>query len=218
MQHHRPSPALVVSTIALVVALTGTAVATNRLLITSSSQIKDGAVTGRDIRKGTITSRNLSSALRRKTLGASSVGAPAPAGATTVAEAHRLLGPESKGGSLEIAQLRLTPGAYAVSAKTTLLPIRTDNGLLETLLRDNKTVVSHCNLDVAGTGDYAAAPVTGPGTLHEATLYTQATRTIDAPGTVTLTCRIDETGWKATNTSIIALRVSGASRTELSRP
>lgn len=217
MKHHRPSPALVVSIVALVVALTGTAVATNRLLITSSSQIKDGAVTGRDIRKGTITSRNLSSALRRQTLTASSVGGPEPA-AATVAEAHRLLGPDSKGGSLEIAQLRLAPGAYAVSAKTTLLPIRTDNGLLETLLRDNKTVVSHCNLDVAGTGDYAAAPVTGPGTLHEATLYTQATRTLDRPGTVTLTCRIDELPWKATNTSIVALRVSGASRVELTAP
>jgi uncharacterized protein YcfJ len=64
----RPSPALIVSIVALVVASTGTAVAA-RVLITSASQlgrnvvttrvIKDGALTGRKIAKRAITRRNL---------------------------------------------------------------------------------------------------------------------------------------------------------------
>jgi hypothetical protein len=64
----RPSPALIVSIVALVVALTGTAVAAG-VLITRASQlgrnvvttraIKDGALTGRKIAQHAITRRNL---------------------------------------------------------------------------------------------------------------------------------------------------------------
>lgn len=57
MKLRRPSPALVISCIALVVACTGTAYAAT--IITSSAQIKNGAVTGADIRKGTIRSTDI---------------------------------------------------------------------------------------------------------------------------------------------------------------
>ncbi len=57
MKLRRPSPALVISCIALVVACTGTAVGAT--LITSSSQIKNGAVTSGDIKNGSVQGADL---------------------------------------------------------------------------------------------------------------------------------------------------------------
>src|SRR4051812_14071321 len=116
MKANRPSPALVVAIIALVVALGGTGVAATKLLITSTSQIRDGVITGKDIRKGTITPRQLSR-LARSGLTGSSAGASSGAGDTAAYEAHRKAGPEqAKGGKATVATLDLAPGVYAVFA------------------------------------------------------------------------------------------------------
>src|SRR3954470_19644132 len=95
----RPSPALVISIVALVMSCGGTAAAA-RFLITSSKQIKNGAVTGADVRDGSLTARDLAAgALPRATDG----------GAAT--EAYRKTGPElPDGGSATVATLDLPAG------------------------------------------------------------------------------------------------------------
>lgn len=218
MQSHRPSPALVVSIIALVVALGGTAVATQRLLITSTSQIKDGAITGKDIRKGTITRSLLSKRLAKSGgLTGSSVGDVTPATGTTAFEAHRQAGPAlTNGGKATVATLDLAPGVYAVFSKVNLAPNVTDAGLLNTLLKSNKTILGSCTLDVAGTGDYSAGALVSPGSQNTLTLSTQVTRTLDQAAPATVTCEAEDAPWRAADASIIAIKLDSSTRSEVS--
>lgn len=212
MQSRKPSPALVISIIALVAALGGTAVAA-KVLITSSSQIKNRTIRGVDLRDGTITSRQISKSTLRNVVG-SSVESD-----TAAIEAHRLTGPDMPtGGSQQVLELALKPGVYAVFAKTTITPSITDDGLLDTLFKDDKTRAAECNLDVSGTGDFATAQIIGPGSQNPATLNLQATRSLSGPGKVTLTCKAaPEAHWQASNSSIIALKVNSSTRTEVGR-
>jgi hypothetical protein len=76
----RQSPALVVATIALCVALTGTAVATTAVLITGK-QIKDGSVTGADIKNGSLGVVDLSKSARGARGAQGIQGVPGPQGA-----------------------------------------------------------------------------------------------------------------------------------------
>jgi hypothetical protein len=70
----RLSPGMVLGTVAVVFACTGSATAGS--LITSG-KIKDGTIRGRDIKKGTITTDRLASSVRRQLL---KTGTPGPAG------------------------------------------------------------------------------------------------------------------------------------------
>jgi hypothetical protein len=214
MHSRKPSPALVVSIVALIVAMGGTAVAA-KVLITSSSQIKNGSIRGVDLKKGTITKSRLSKGTLAS-LNASSSVAP---GDTSATEAHRQTGPDvPAGGPSLVAELALQPGVYAVFAKTTITPFITDDGLLDTLLKDDKTRAAECTLDVNGTGDFATAAIVSPGTTNAATLNVQLTRTIDTPGTAKLTCQTaPQVHWQAANTSIIALKVGSSTRTEAAK-
>lgn len=213
MPSRKPSPALVVSIIALIVAMSGTAVAA-RTLITSSSQIKNGTIRGVDIRSGTITKSKLSrKTVRSLTRPAS--GGGASSGSTQALEAHRQTGPDMpKGGPATVAELALSPGTYAVFAKTTVTPFIPDRGLLDVLLKQNKTIAAECTLDVNGTGDFAISAIVTPASEHPATLNMQLTRTLDAPGKAVLTCEADGIRWAAANSSIIAMKVGATSRTE----
>ena len=75
----RPSPALVVAVVALVAALTGTATAASVLVVKRSSQLANGVVTGKKIKKRTITADRLApGVLRNAAPGAA--GAAGPAG------------------------------------------------------------------------------------------------------------------------------------------
>src|SRR4051794_41938445 len=82
----RPSPALVISCIALFVALGGSASA---LVLIGTRNIKNGAVTGRKIRHGTIKSRDVGKkalgphaiAEAKLRVGVAGRGRPAPAAA-----------------------------------------------------------------------------------------------------------------------------------------
>jgi hypothetical protein len=210
----KPSPALVISIVALIVALGGTAVAAG-IFITSSSQIKNGTIRGADLRKGTITKSRLAPGILGTITGSSVV---TPNG-TEALEAHRHLGPDmAQGGSAAVLELALPSGTYAVFGKATMTPYIKDDGLLDTLFRERKTIGGACTLDVNGTGDYAIEPMVSPGSTNPVTLNTQLTRSIDAPGKATLTCQsTDKVHWSAANTSIIALRVGSTSRTEAAR-
>lgn len=216
MQAKRPSPALVVSIVALVVAMSGTAVAA-KMLITSSSQIKNGSIRGIDLKNGTITKSKLAgSAL--DAISASDVQ-PAAGGSTAALEAHRLKGPDlPRGEESTVLELPLQPGVYAVFAKATVSPDRADNGLLQTLFREGRTVGGECRLDVAGTGDYAINAIAGFGSENPATLNLQATRTLDRPGTAVLKCGTSVPIHAAVaDASIIAMKVGSSSRTEAAR-
>ena len=207
MQSRKPSPALVVSIIALVVALAGTAVAAT--LITSTGQIQNGTIRGVDLHNGTITKKQLSASVLGSVSGSSSA-----TNSTQAAEAHRQSGPDlPNGGSAKVGELALSPGTYAVFAKTTITPILTDD-LLATLFRDKRTEAAECTLNVNGTGDFAIASVLSPYSANPATLNTQLTRTLDAPGNAVLTCKVDTLHWNAANTSIIAMKVGSTTRTE----
>jgi hypothetical protein len=212
MKHSKPSPALVVSIVALVVALGGTAVAA-KVLITSSAQIKNRTISGLDLKNGTITKKQIANSTLQSLAGDAS-----PNG-TAAIEAHRLTGPDvPEGGSSPVLELALSPGVYAVFAKTTITPFITDDGLLDTLFKDDKTRAAECNLDVSGTGDFATAPIIGPGSSNPATLNMQATRSLDGPGKATLTCKAaPQAHWQGANTSIIALKVGSSTRTESGR-
>lgn len=78
----RPSPALVVAIVALVVAMTGTATAA-KTLISTTSQIRNGAVTSADVRDRSLQQRDLAPALQRSIAaqGRAVVGGRGPAGA-----------------------------------------------------------------------------------------------------------------------------------------
>ena len=81
----RPSPALVIATVALVFSLTGTGWAVTQLPRNSvgTSQLKQNAVTGSKIKNGTIESGDLSSTARGALRGATGPQGPAgPQGAT----------------------------------------------------------------------------------------------------------------------------------------
>jgi hypothetical protein len=209
MKHSKPSPALVVSIVALVVALSGTAVAA-KVLISSSAQIKNRTISGLDLKDGTITKRQIANSTLQTLAGDASPGG------TAAIEAHRLTGPDvPKGGPSPVLELALSPGVYAVFAKTTVTPFITDDGLLDTLFKDDKTRAAECTLDVSGTGDFATAPIIGPGSSNPATLNLQATRSLDGPGKATLSCKAaPEAHWQAANSSIIALKVGSSTRTE----
>lgn len=216
MQSRRPSPALVISIVALVVALAGTAVAAT--LITSSSQIRNHTIRGVDLKNHTIKSKQISKATLKglaSGISGSSVDGAGGDGATQALESHRQNGPDlPAGGSAKVAELALPAGTYAVFAKTTVTPYLADQGLLDTLFRQDKTLAAECTLDVGGTGDFAIAPVASPGTTNPATLNTQLTRTLASPGSAIYTCKVDTIHWNAANTSIIAVKVGSTSRSE----
>lgn len=93
MPLRKPSPAMVVAMVALVVSLGGNAVAAT-VLISSSSQIKNGIVTSADIRNGTVSSSDLSTSLRRQLAAAGvNVGAAGGPGQQGVAGATGAVGP-----------------------------------------------------------------------------------------------------------------------------
>ena len=199
----KPSPALVVSIIALVVALSGTAVAA-KFLITRSGQIKNGVVTKSKLSTGV-----------QSLLG--SGGASPGTSDTQAIEAHRLNGPElATGGSSKVLELSFGAGTYAIFAKATITPVK-DEGLLGTLGDPNRTVSGECTLDVNGTGDFAIHGLGSASTAAPATYNLQLTRTIDVPGKATLTCKADDVHWNGGNASIIAIKVGTSTRTEASR-
>lgn len=212
MRAQKPSPALVVSIVALIVAMSGTAVAA-RVLITSSSQIQNQTIRAADLHKGAVTKSRLNGSVRRAVF--DDGGSSAASGGGKALEAHRLAGPEMPdGGESEITSLTVPRGSYAVFAKVNITPSIDDNGLLNTLFKDDKTVSASCSLDVGGTGDFAIGPIVTPGSAHPVTLMLQLTRTIAKPAQAVLTCRGDEVSWRAADASIIAVEVASGERTE----
>lgn len=211
MKLRRPSPALVISSIALVVACTGTAVAAT--VITSSKQIKnnvvlsadvkDGSLQGRDIKKGTITQDKLKT--------------PAPAGGSAPAHhAFRKAGPEGQPANVnvKVATLTVPAGAYTVTASTIMTALPGDQPLLAGLTGETGAVGGRCRLDAAGDATESLQNIVVNGRGAPATLYLQTTRTVGAPSDIVLECSAG-VPFRLSETSIIATTVSGIQLTNL---
>jgi hypothetical protein len=230
MRISRPSPALVVSIIALIVACAGTATAASVVLIKNSSQVKAGALSGTDlathtlkngalansavdgrtIKSGSIQSSDLSSGVR------SALNSSGTSAAFVATEAVRKDGPQvNAAGSAPVAKLTgLAPGTYLLTAKTVVSGVQPPGaGLVTELLKPDKTAAAHCKLDAAGDSDEGYAPIASPFSLTTDTLNLQLTRTFGAVSDVILSCD-SNISWRAANTSIVALKLAGSSRVD----
>lgn len=225
MRITRPTPAMVVAIIALIVACAGTATAAGVILIRSSSQVKAGSLNGSDLKSKSITNRNLASgAVNGRTIKDGSVSSKELSSGVksalasqglTATESVRRDGPTVPGGgSQRVATLSgLAPGTYALLAKTVISPVNPSAGLVQDLLKGSKTASAHCRLDSAGDGDDVIVPVGSPFSLYANTLNLQLTRTLAAATDIVLTCDVNA-GWKAGNTSIVALKLAGSTRVD----
>ncbi len=215
MKISRPSPALIVSIVAVVIACAGTATAAT-VLIKNSSQIRAGAVNGSDIANnsvksadianGTIATDDLKASLKNTLTGQG----------FTATEASRRAGPlDQPVGHHEIATLpQLAPGTYAIFAKTTVDPVISSLGLGE-LLRGNKTVNAECTLAAGGDEDRSRQTVASPYSVSPSTVNMQMTRTIDVATDIKVSCTVNDYKWSAKDTSIIALKLAGSSRQDV---
>lgn len=235
MRISRPSPSMVVAIIALVVASAGTATAASLVLIKNSSQVRAGSLTGSDLKAGSLTSRNLKAgsvtskalragavngaALRKGSVGTDQLSTSVKSALTsqgfTATEAVRKEGPSAaNGGEAVIAKLTgLAPGTYSIIAKTVITPVQVSGGLVGELLKPEKTITIRCILDGAGDNDDAVVPIGTPFSLYSNTAQMQFTRTLSAAADIVLKCNTPQP-WKAANTSIIALKLSGSSRVD----
>lgn len=76
MRTYRPGPAMVVALLALVFAMAGTGLAARSYVVSSSKQIKDGAVTGADVKNSSLTGGDV----KNGSLSAQDLGGTLPAG------------------------------------------------------------------------------------------------------------------------------------------
>lgn len=210
MKLRTPSPALVISIIALCVALGGSAYAATQI---TSKDIRNGTILNADIKKGSIQSTRLSSGLQTLIKRRSaSPGAPA----TVSTEAIRKSGPENQppGQFVTVASMTIPPGAYVITANTVLTAFTGTTNVLEALFGSNGSRGGTCTLDAAGVDAVAYQTIAVNDRQTPATLGMQLTRTVAAPSEVRLNCAGD-LPWRASETSIIATKVGSVTVSEV---
>ncbi len=194
----RPTSSMAVALLALFIALGGTATAAS-VLITSSKQVRNGTITGADLKDGTVGVGELTGAARAAMAG------------TAAVEATRAVGPVgvAKGASERVATLQVVEaGRYAIFAKTVLTGTQNDSKLFNT----GDSIGGHCTLDAAGDTDQSRALLGAPGANSPGQLNMQITRTLQAGDRVTLTCDVVDAVWRASNTSVMALKLTDVQR------
>ncbi|HEV7882000.1 MAG TPA: hypothetical protein VGO81_00440 [Solirubrobacteraceae bacterium] len=215
MKLRTPSPALVISIVALCVALGGSAYAATQI---TSKEIRNGTIQNVDIKKGTIQSTRLSSGLQNilkkgSSLGGSSVGGSS---ANTVAtEAIRKSGPENQpaGQLVTVASMTIPPGAYVITANTVMTAFTGTTNILEALFGTNGSLTGTCTLDAAGVGATSLQTIVVNDRQTPATLGMQETRTVGAPMDIKLNCSAT-IPWRLSETSIIATKVDSITLTQ----
>ncbi len=215
MKLRRPSPALVISIAALVVACTGTAVAAS--IITSSAQIKNGIITSsdiknstiqnRDIRAGTITQARLSKGVAKKLDGGSD---------TVVYEAIRHTGPENQPQDVvsTVATLKVPAGFYNITAKTVMSAIIGPQNLVGQLVQSDLAIGGRCKLIGPGDTDESLTNIVINQRQTPATLVMQVTGTAGAATVITLECSAGRP-FRLSETSIIAQKVGSIQLTPI---
>lgn len=229
MRIPRPSPAILVSIGAVVIASAGTATAAG---LVGSRDIRRGAVQTRNlhhravthgkidgnaitsgkIKNGTVRGRDLSAAPHKALVRAlhGGGGSSSSSSTTTVYEAQRTSGPAiSDGGKIVgVATLHVPAGAYFITADATLEP----NGFKALL----GSLTGHCILDAGGVASDGFAFLgiqggAGPGSIH-----TQITRTVSKPFDITLGCGLTGSGGNVAASSVIAIPVSNINLSHVS--
>jgi hypothetical protein len=214
MKLRRPSPALVISCSALAVAGTGTAVAAT--VISSSSQIKNGAVAGADIRNGTIRSGDIAKGtIQESRLSKGVVGklAGTATGGPAVFQAQRKTGPGGQPPSvgIKVASLSVPAGAYVVTASTVMTA---QPGPQNSLLPERDSPAGRCRLDLAGDATESQQNVVINSKTAPATFYMQGTRTVAGPSEFSLECAAGSP-FSLSETSIIATKAGSLAVTQI---
>ncbi len=227
MKPRWPSPALVVSIIALVVACAGTAYAA--VIITSSSQIKNGVITGADLRNSTITNADVrkgtltGSKLRNGTVSLNKLSSGTQrlirrggggSGAVSALEAVRKAGPENQPANVlsQVTSMKVPAGAYVVTANTIMTAFTGTTNILEALVGTNGSVGGTCILDFGGVTSSSLQTIAINDRQTPATLGTQLTRTVGAETEIVLRCA-SSIPWRASESSIIATKVDSIALT-----
>ncbi|MGI8730030.1 MAG: hypothetical protein ACR2LK_08600 [Solirubrobacteraceae bacterium] len=205
MKRRRPSPALAVSIIALVVAASGSAYAGT---VVTGSDIKNGTIRGVDIKNGSLLSKKLSKGSQRLLKSKSEGGSNVTANPVPAFEVARKSGPENQPpGTLQrVASVTVPAGAYVVTANTVITTSTGTTDLAEALLNVNSSVGATCVLDAAGVTSSALQTVAVQNRQTPATLGMQLTRTVGEPSEFVLKCGAGIV-WRASESSIIATKV-----------
>ena len=213
MKFRKPSPALVISIIALCVALGGSAYAATAI---TSKEIRNGTIQNVDIKKGTIQSSRLSPGLQKLVTGSGRTGGSSAGGQKVAYEAIRKSGPENQpaGQVITVATMTIPPGAYVITANTVMTAFTGTTNILEALFQSNGSRGGTCTLDAAGVNAVAFQTIAVNDRQTPATLGMQLTRTIAAPSDVRLQCAGD-IPWRLSETSIIATKVDSVTLSEV---
>ncbi|MEJ7825484.1 MAG: hypothetical protein WKF48_08635 [Solirubrobacteraceae bacterium] len=201
MKLRRPSPALIISIVALVAACAGSAVAAT---VITSGQIRNGTIQNVDIKDSAIQSKKLSKGvqniLKRKP--------PATSGSKTAFETVRKSGPENQPANqvLRVASMTVPPGAYVITANTVMTAFTGETNPLDALLNVNGSLGGTCILDAGGVTAQSLQNIVISDRQAPATLGMQLTRTVGAPTEVVLNCAAG-IAWRTSETSIIATQV-----------
>jgi hypothetical protein len=209
-----PSPALVISTIALVVACTATAYAATR--ITSTSQIKAGAVTGSDIKNRSITGGDIArktvqtNNLSKSTLKLINGGA---AGNESAIEVSRKSGPENQPANqnIKVVSMTIPAGAYVLTASVTQQAFP-DTGLFA--VPEVRVGLGHCRLDAGGDVADSLVVVAASQKAASGQHYMQLTRTVGGNTVVQIICDAGVT-WRTSNATIIAHKVGSVKKIDV---
>ncbi|MEA2150904.1 MAG: hypothetical protein QOD69_2734 [Solirubrobacteraceae bacterium] len=215
MKLRTPSPALVISIIALCVALGGSAYAAT---VITSKDIKNGTIQNVDIKKGTIQSTRLSSGVQKllSKNGGSSLSGSSVGGTGHIAyEAVRKAGPENVPANTIVTAATLTvpAGAYVITSNAVMTAFTGTTNPLEALFGTNGSLTGTCTLDAAGVGATSLQTIVVNDRQTPATLGMQETRTVGAPMDIKLNCSAT-IPWRLSETSIIATKVDSITLTQ----
>jgi hypothetical protein len=215
MKLRTPSPALVISIIALCVALGGSAYAAT---VITSKQIRNGTIQNADIKRNTIQASRLSTGVQRILRRGTPVGGSSVASATgrIAYEAIRKAGPENQpaGPLARVASLTVPAGAYVVTANTVMTAFTGTTNPLEALLGSNGSQGGTCTLDAGGVTATAFQTIVVNDRQTPATLGMQLTRTVGQPMEITLSCA-GAVPFRLSETSIIASKVDSITLSEV---
>jgi hypothetical protein len=212
MKLRTPSPALVISIVALCVALGGSAYAAT---VITSKQIRNGTIQNIDVKKGTLQSSTFSKGVQNL-LKSKSSGSAAGAGLAPSFEAVRKSGPENQpaGGFVTVATLTVPAGAYVVTANTVMTAFTGSTNPLEALFGANGSVGGTCILDAGGVTQSSLQTIAVNDRQTPATLGMQLTRTVGAPTDIKLQCSA-AIPWRLSETSVIATKVGNITLTQV---
>jgi hypothetical protein len=206
MKLRRPSPALVISIVALVAACAGSAVAAT---VITGGMIKDGTIQNRDIKKGSIQSERLSKGIQN-------ILARKPSAVTpkTAYEQVRKSGPENQPANVltRVTSMTVPAGAYVATANTIVTAFTGTSDIIEQLLGTNGSVGATCILDFGGVTATSLNTIAIINRQTPSTFGMQLTRTVAAPTEIVLKC-VAALPWRASESSIIATKVDTVSQT-----